>query len=128
MLRNEATAALQAILSCQEQQAVCRRHGSEASMHDCAQGHEVPLRNLVIFAWSPNLQLYAIPIVVPTLKSTQTVIYKADSMWLHCYVFQRFVLVAVCSEWNASLGQVEFQGARWVQNDRGTAFDGLALV
>lgn len=38
------------------------------------------------------------------------------------------VLVAVCSEWNASLGQVEFQGARSVRNDRGTALRRLALM
>jgi hypothetical protein len=48
--------------------------------------------------------------VVPILNSTKTVIYKADSMWWHCYIFQKFVLAAVYSEWDAGLGQVEFRG------------------
>jgi hypothetical protein len=57
-------------------------------------------------------RFYAIPIAVPILNSTKTVIYKADSMWWHCYIFQRFVLVAVYSGWDAGLGQVEFRGTR----------------
>ena len=47
---------------------------------------------------------------VPLLNATKTVIYKADSMWWHCYIFQKFVLVAVYSGWDAGLGQVEFRG------------------
>src|SRR5947209_2041513 len=50
------------------------RHGSEASMHDCAQGHGVPW-NLVILLGRPPCSIHAIPIAVPTLNSTKTVIY-----------------------------------------------------
>jgi hypothetical protein len=123
MLRNEATVAFQAVLSCQI--AASSLQESTGQRPACMTARRVMMyrRNLVILLGRRTCSFYAIPIVVPTLNSTQTVIYKADSMWLALLYLPEVVLVAVCSGWMPALGRWSFEEHGWVRNDRGTVFD-----